>query len=106
MKYIITENQMMKSQFAYLDYVFKDMYKSEEYTNSKVWVKDGEMILQLEKSGWLWIERQIWNNIRDMFSIEYLGIKELMKEWGDENLVLDGITLHPNKINPFIFNPN
>ena len=97
---------MMKAQFTYLDYVFKDMYKSEEYTNSKVWVKDGEMILQLEKSGRLWIERQIWNHIRDMFSIEYPEINELIKEWGDENLDLDGITLHPNKINPIRFNPD
>lgn len=96
----------MKAQFTYLDYVFKDMYKSEEYTNSKVWVKDGEMILQLEKSGRLWIERQIWNHIRDMFSIEYPEINELIKEWGDENLDLDGITLHPNKINPIRFNPD
>ena len=106
MKYIITESKLRRPQFKYLDYLFEDMYKSKEYTNSEVWAKDGEIILQLEKSGWLWVERQIWNHIRDMFSIEYPEIKELMKEWGDENLVLDGITLHPNKINPFKFNPD
>ena len=108
MKYIITENQMMKSQFAYLDYVFKDMYKVKlkEYPNSEVWAKDGELILELDKYGQLWVELQIWNHICDMFSIEYPEINELMKEWGDENLDLDGITLHPNRINPIKFNPD
>ena len=98
----------MKSQFAYLDYVFKDMYKveSEDFPDSEVWVKDGEMILELDRYGQLWVTRQIWNHIRDMFSIEYPEINELVKEWGDENLNLDGITLHPNKINPIRFNPD
>ena len=99
---------MINLQCEYLNFLFKDMYKvkSEEYPNSEVWVKDGEMILELDRYGQLWVTRQIWNHIRDMFSIEYPEINELIKEWGDENLDLDGITLHPNKINPIRFNPD
>jgi len=97
---------MMKAQFAYLDYIFDGIYKvkSKDFPNSEVWVKDGEMILELDSYGQLWVTLRIWNHICDMFSIEYPEINELIKEWGDENLNLDGITLHPNKINPIRFN--
>ena len=106
MKIIITENQMMRAQFAYLDYVFDGMrkVKSEDYPNSKVWVKDGKIILELDGYGQLWIEYQIWNNICDMFSIDFPEINELIKEWGNRNLDLGGIILRPNKIDPATFN--
>jgi hypothetical protein len=105
MKIIITENQMMRAQFKYLDYLFDGMYeiKSNDYPNSKVWAKDGEIILELDDYNGFWVLREIWDNICDMFSIGYPEINELIKEWAEENLDLEGTTLNPNAINPVRF---
>lgn len=97
---------MMSAQFMYLDYLFKGASagESEDYPNSIVWGKDGEIILELDKYGGFWVLRPIWDNICDMFSIGYPEINELIKEWAEEHLDLGGITLHPNTVLPVTFN--
>jgi len=108
MKILITENQMRRVMFKFLNYLFEGIREvdSGEYPDSKIWKKDGEIILQLDEYEQLWVLRSIWNDIRDMFSINYPEINELIKEWGEENLELGEIILHPNKINPIVFNPD
>jgi hypothetical protein len=106
MKVLITENQMRKLEFKYLNYLFEgaNEVESEEYPNSKVWEKDGEIVLELDKYGGFWVLRPIWDNICDMFSIGYPEINELIKEWAEEHLDLGGTKLYVNKILPVTFN--
>ena len=94
MKYIITENQMRKVQFKYLDYLFEDMYEVEsaKYKRSKFWKKDDEVVLELEKSGDLLVLHSIWSNISNMFSLGYRETQQLMKEWVKQRLGLVRVT--------------
>jgi hypothetical protein len=94
MKYIITENQMRRLEFKYLDYLFEDMYEveSEEYPDSRLWKKDKKVILELRNSGYLWVSYSIWNNISGMFSLNDNEAKQLIKDWVEQHLELGGIT--------------
>ena len=90
MKYIITENQMRRLEFKYLDYLFDGMYEveSEEYPDSRFWKKDDKVVLELEESGQLRVLHSIWENISNMFSLDYDETKQLIKEWAEQHLEL------------------
>jgi len=94
MKILITENQMRKLEFKYLDYLFGDMYEVEsaKYKHSKFWKKDDEVMLELEKSGEMRVPFSIWRNISNMFSLDYDETKQLIKDWVEQHLELEGIT--------------
>ena len=81
---------MMKAQFAYLDYIFDGMYEveSEEYPDSIFWKKDNKVVLELEESGQLRVLHSIWENISNMFSLDYDETKQLIKEWAEQHLEL------------------
>lgn len=91
MKYIITENRLRKVQFKSLNYLFENMYevKSEYYRNSRFWKKDNEVVLELNKMGHLLVSNIIWDNIEDMFSLDYRETQELIKEWAEQHLNLE-----------------
>ena len=94
MKIIITENQLRNMQFKYLDYLFEGMheFKSKKYPESRFWKKNDEVVLELEISGTLWVLYPIWNAISNMFSLDYDETKQLIKEWVEQHLELEGIT--------------
>ena len=94
MKIIITENQLRKVQFKYLDYLFEDMYEveSKKFQGSRVWKKDGRVVLELEKSDRLWVLYSVWSNISGMLSLNYDETQQLIKEWVEQHLELEGIT--------------
>jgi len=98
MKYIITENQMRRLEFKYLNYLFDDIYEVEsaKYKHSKFWKKDDEVMLELEKSGDLWVLRSIWSDISNMFSLNYYETQQLIKDWMEQRLGLVGVT--PNSL--------
>jgi len=85
---------MIKVQFKYLNYLFEDMYevKSEEYPDSRFWKKNGEVVLELKKSGNLIVLLSIWGDISNMFSLDYDETQQLIKDWAEQHLELDGIT--------------
>jgi hypothetical protein len=93
MKILITENQLRKVQFKYLDYLFDGMreIKSEDYPDSRFWEKDGKVILELKKSGNLWVLESIWDDISNMFSLKYDETQQLIKEWMEQQLKLEGV---------------
>jgi hypothetical protein len=101
MKIIITENQLRKLQFKFLNYLFDDIYevKSKKYPVYRFWKKGDKVVLELEKSGNLWVLHTIWNNISYMFSLDYDETKQLIKEWVEQHLELEEIT--PIIINEF-----
>ena len=94
MKILITDNQLRKVQFKYLDYLFDGMreIELEDYPDSIFWEKDGKVILELRKSGQLRVLSSIWNDISNMFSYEYNQIQQLIKEWAEQHLELQEIT--------------
>ena len=88
----MTDN-LGKVRFTYLDYLFKEMYavKSKYYPDSTFFKKDDKVILELEKSGTLWILYSVWSHISDMFSFDYEETQKLIKEWMEEQLKLGGV---------------
>jgi hypothetical protein len=94
MKFLITENQMRRLEFKYLNYLFDGMYEveSEEYPDSRFWKKDNEVVLELQKSGKMWVYYVIWDNFSGMFSLEDNETQQVLKKWLEEHLNLEGIT--------------
>ena len=101
MKIIITENQLRKVQFKFLNYLFEDIYEVEfsPYPNFRFWKKDDDFVLELVESGNLIVSLSIWNNISDIFSLDYNETQQLIKEWAEQHLELEGIT--PALLNTF-----
>ena len=94
MKYIITDKQIKRAEFKYLNYLFEDMYEasSKKYPDRRFWKIDDKVVLELRISGELWISYSIWDNISSMFSLKYGETQQLIKEWVEEHLKLGDIT--------------
>ena len=95
MKYIITESQYSNAIDKFITYQFEphEVKKSSKYPDSIFWVKDGEVIAEINKnSGYFFIERQIWKTISSMFSMEYNETQRVMKDWLEEHCKLGGLT--------------
>ena len=88
------ENNLRKTHFKYLNYVFDSMYavKSKHYPDSTFFKKGDKVILELEKSGILWVLYSVWSNISDMFSFDYNETQKLIKEWMEAQLKLGEVT--------------
>ena len=82
------KNKLRKVQFKFLDYVFENMcsVKSKYYPDSTFFKKGDKVILELEKSGTLWVLYSVWSNISNMLSYEYNETQQLIKEWMEEQL--------------------
>jgi hypothetical protein len=82
------KDKIRKSQFKYLDYLFESMYsvKSKFYTDSTFFKKNDKVILELEKSGTLWVLYSVWTDISNMFSYGYEETQQLIKEWAESQL--------------------
>jgi hypothetical protein len=94
MKILITENQLRKVEFKFLNYLFDGIYEVElnEYPDLKFWKKDNRVVLELEKSGNLIVSLSIWSDISNMFSLDYDETKQLIKDWAEQHLELKRIT--------------
>jgi len=81
-------NNLRKVQFEYLEFLFKGMFsvKSKYYPDSTFFKRDDKVILELEKSGTLWVLYSVWTNISDMFSYGYEETQQLIKEWVESQL--------------------
>ena len=82
------KDRLRKVQFKYLDYLFENIcgVKSKFYPDSTFFKKDDKVILELEKSGTLWVLYSVWNSISDTFSIQYEETQQLIKEWMEAQL--------------------
>ena len=94
MKYIITESQYNKAIDKFITYQLEphEEKTSKEYPNSIFWVKDNEVIAEIEKSEYFWIDYHIWDTISLMFSLEYEETQEVIKEWLEEHYKLGSLT--------------
>ena len=95
MKYIITESQHSNAIDKFITYQLEphEVKRSSKYPNSIFWVKDGEVIAEInERSDYFWVDYQIWDTISSMFSMEYNEIQRVMKDWLEEHYKLGGLT--------------
>ena len=90
---------MRKVQFKYLDYLFEGMYEveSKKFRGSRFWMKNGEVVLELAKSGRLWVLHSIWSDISDMLSLDYDETKQLIKNWAEQHLELEEVIPHEHR---------
>ena len=94
MKYLITESQYNRAIDSFLTYQFKphEEKTSKKYPNSVFWVKNGDVIAEIEKSKHFWVIDDIWDIISDMFSLGYDETQILIKRWLEEHYNLGGLT--------------
>jgi hypothetical protein len=94
MKYIITESQYNNAINRFITYQLEphEEKTSKEYPNSIFWVKDGEIIVKIDKSKNFWVKIDIWEIISSMFSLGYNETQEVIKEWLEEHYNLGLLT--------------
>ena len=94
MKYIITESQYNNTIDKFITYMFEphEEKRTKKYPDSIFWIKDGEVIVEIEKSEYFWVNYKIWNNITLMFSLEYDETQQVIKDWLEEHYKLGGLT--------------
>ena len=93
MKYIITENQYNNSIDKFITYQLEphEEKRTKKYPKSVFWVKDGEIIVEIQKSGYFWVSQQIWRSISLMFSLKNDETKRVIKDWLEEHYKLGGL---------------
>ena len=94
MKYIITESQYNKVIDEFITHQLEPHKEatSKKFLNSIFWVKDGEIIAEIEKSKYFWVDYKIWRTISRMFSLEYEETQEVISEWLEEHYKLGLLT--------------
>ena len=86
----------------YLLYLLGELteYHSEQYPDSRFWKNDEYgVVLELEKSGNLYIHYKIWANFSIFFSSEYADTQRVMKSVLEEHLKLGVITPQTHFLN-------
>ena len=63
--------------------------KSEKYPTSRFWKNEEYgVVLELGKSGILWIHYKIWKNFSNFFSLEYSEVQQVTKNVLEDHLNL------------------
>lgn len=112
MKYIISESRLEKLIYKFLTYQFEphEEKTSNRYPNSIFWVKDNEVIVEIENSEKnntsgpsqkIWVSAFIWDITSDMFSLDYDETKLVINHWLEEHYELGGLTTRLKKSNKY-----
>ena len=90
MKYLIKESQYNNAIDKFISHQFEPHKekRTREYPNSIFWLKDGEIIAQIENPDYFWINPQIWTNIMSMFSLKHTETRQVIKDWLEEHYKL------------------
>ena len=94
MKYLIKESQYNNAINKFISHQFEPHKekRTREYPESIFWIKDGEIIAEIEKSKDFFVSPQIWKNIMSMFSLEDTETQQVIKDWLEEHYGLRGLT--------------
>ena len=100
MKYIITENKLNNVALSWMNKNFGldqlKIVKSEEYPNSVFFKKNGKVVMEQDKENkWFYFGyKEIWLFFELFFDMKYEQIQEVLRDWLDETLKLEGYTPH------------
>lgn len=95
MKYIITKSQHSHLIDKFITYKLEPHEEkySEEYPDSKIWVKDGRIIAVINKKrSYFLLHREIWDAISIMFSLDDKETQQVIKNWLEGHYELGGLT--------------
>jgi hypothetical protein len=97
MKYIITENQYNNSIDKFITYQFEphEEIRTKKFPDSIFWVKDGKVIVEIEKTNFFWVSNQIWRSISLMFSLKNDETQQVVKDWLEEHYKLGSLKPRP-----------
>ena len=96
MKVIITESQYNRAIDRFISYCLEphEVRTSEKYPGSIFWVKGGEVIVEIKKTGYFWLRYTTWNRISQMFVLNYDDTQSVIKVWLEQHYNLGGVTPH------------
>ena len=97
MKYIITESQYSNSIDKFITYLLEphEEIRTKKFPDSIFWVKEGEVIVEIEKTNFFWVSHQIWRSISLMFSLKNNETQQVVKDWLEEHYKLGGLKPRP-----------
>ena len=100
MKYLIKESQYNNAIDKFMTYLLEphEEKRTKKYPESVFWIKDGEVIVEIEKSKYFWVSPKIWRIIMSMFSLEDTETQQVIKDWLEEHYGLRGLTPKPYNI--------
>lgn len=98
MKIIITESQIEDIYFLFINKQVGDLYKREnvskknpygvtEFKGSTFWLKDKEVLFELDSLDRLWIQRELFERFQSMFGTSYNETIDIFKNWARMYLV-------------------
>jgi uncharacterized membrane protein len=101
MKYIITESQYNNTIDKFISSQFEPHEKKtiQRYPTSIFWVKNGEIIAEIENSEYFTVKNKVWYIISVMFSLGYDETQKAISLWLEEHYNLG--ELIPSTIEDF-----
>ena len=94
MKVIITESQYNRAIDLFITYLLEphEVRTIKKSPNSIFWVKGGEIIAEIKKTGYFWLRYTTWNSISEMFGLDRNGTQSVIKMWLEQHYNLGGLT--------------
>ena len=94
MKVIITESQYNRAIDRFITYLLEPHEERtlEGYPNSIFWIKGGEVIVEIKKTGYFWLRYTTWIRISQMFGLDYYETQSVIKVWLEEHYNLGVLT--------------
>jgi hypothetical protein len=83
MKYLITEQQYDNAIDKFISYQFEPHKEKtlKKHPDSMLWVKDKQVIAEIEESKFFWVKYEIFDIISNMFSLDYEETQEVIEYW-------------------------
>ena len=97
MKVIITESQYNRAIDLFITYLLEphEVRTIKKSPNSIFWVKGGEIIAEIKKSEYFWLDYHIWIRISEMFGLDYEETQSVIKVWLEQHYNLGELTPQP-----------
>jgi len=71
----------------FISYCFEsnEIKTHKEYPNSIFWIKNGVIIVEIDKSKTFWLQQDIWNCISRMFELNNNDTQSVIKIWLEQH---------------------
>jgi hypothetical protein len=83
----------------FISYCFEphEVEINKERHDSIFWVKNDEIIAEIENSKYFWLRYDIWNSISRMFELKYSETQSVIRTWLEKHYNLGKLT--PRRMN-------